>query len=188
MVKHGSLRRIVSPLLSVLILALISYLVYFGSRRIVNQSLRQILAAGFGTLYFVSIFFGPLYIYTTTYLRGVPLSGRLLASCLIPFLWMTKDVLVLMESHPFLECLYWYLNPMYIWLVCLLAIEMGLGTLLARYILVRRGRSLQVISAAPIAAIVIGIVVFGGIYAWGQGENLFSVYLDGYRLLFGSGV
>jgi hypothetical protein len=77
---------------------------------------------------------------------------------------------------------------MYIWLACLLAIEMGLGTLLARYILVRRGHPLRVITAAPIAAIVIGLVIFGGIYAWGQGENLFSVYLDGYRLLFGSGV
>ncbi len=188
MANHRSLRRIVVPLLSVLILALISYLVYFGSRRFENQVLHQILAAGFGTLYFVSIFFGPSYIYTVTYVQGIPLSGRLLASCLIPFLWMTKDVLVMMESHPFLESLYWYLNPMYIWLACLLAIEMGLGTLLARYVLVRRGQPIQVITAAPIAAILIGIVVFGGIYAWGQGENLFSIYLDGYRLLFGSGV
>ena len=188
MARRGSLRGIVSPLLSVLFLALISYLVYYGSRRIENQALRQILPAGSGTLYFVSIFFGPLYIYTVTYLRGVRLPGRLLACCLIPFLWMTKDVLVLMESHPFLESLYWYLNPMYIWLACLLAIEMGLGTLLARYVLVRRGQTIRVITAAPIAAIVIGLVIFGGIYAWGQGENLFSVYLDGYRLLFGSGV
>ena len=188
MAKRGSLRKIVSPFLSVLILALFSYLVYFGSRRIENQALRQILTAGFGTLYFLSIFFGPLYIYTVTYLRGAPLPSRLLASFLIPFLWMTKDVLVMMESHPFLECLYWYLNPMYIWLACLLAIEMGLGTLLARYVLVRRGQSIQVITAAPIAAIVIGLVIFGGIYAWGQGENLFSVYLDSYRLLVGSGV
>ncbi len=187
MEEHGSLRKIVTPILSVLILALISYFVYFGSRRIENQLLRQILAAGFGTLYFVSIFFAPFYIYTLTYLRGVPLSGRLMASFLIPFLWMTKDVVVMMESHPLLESLYWYLNPLYIWLACLLAVETGLGTLLARYILARRGQPIQVITAAPIAAIVIGIVVFGGIFAWGQGENLFSIYLDGYRLLFGSG-
>jgi hypothetical protein len=185
--EDGALRKTVAPILSVLILALISYLVYFGSRQIGNQLLRQILAAGFGTLYFVSIFFGALYIYTVTYLRGVPLSGRLIASLLIPFLWMTKDVVVMMESHPFLESLYWYLNPLYIWLACLLAVETGLGTLLARYILVRRGQPTKVITAAPIAAIVIGIVVFGGIFAWGQGENLFSIYLDGYRLLFGSG-
>lgn len=188
MEQHGSLRRIVAPILSVLILALISYLVYFGSRRIESQSTRWILAAGFGALYFFSIFFGPLYIYSVTYVRGVSLPGRLLASFLIPFLWMSKDVLVMMESHPFLESLYWYLNPLYIWLACLLAVEVGLGTLLGRYILVRRGHPIRVITVAPIAAIVIGIAVFGGIFAWGQGENLFSIYLDGYRLLFGSGV
>jgi hypothetical protein len=187
MEEQRSLHRTVAPILSVLILALISYLVHFGSRQIENQVLRQILAAGFGTLYFVSIFFGALYIYIVTYLRSVPLSGRLMASFLIPFLWMTKDVIVMMESHPFLESLYWYLNPLYIWLACLLAVETGLGTLLARYILARRGQPIQVITAAPIAAIVIGIAVFGGIFAWGQGENLFSIYLDGYRLLFGSG-
>jgi len=188
MVRHGSLRTIVSPILSVLVLALISYLIYYGSRRIENQSLRQILTAGFGTLYFLSIFFGPLYIYTVTYLRGAPLSSRLLASSAIPFLWMTKDVLVMMESHPFLESLYWYLNPMYIWLACLLAIEMGAGTLLGRAILKRRGQEMKVVTIGPVASIVIGALLFGGIFAWGQGENLFSIYLDGYRLLFGSGI
>jgi hypothetical protein len=187
MEKRGSRLTTLKPLLSVFFLALTSYLVYYGSRRIENQLLQQILAASFGTIYFCSIFFGPLYIYTDGYLRGVSLPGRILASSLIPFLWMTKDVLVLTGSHPFLECLYWYLNPLSIWMICLLAIEMGLGTLLARYILKRRGQSIEVVSFAPVAAIVLGGVVFGGIFAWGQGENLFAIYLDGYRLFFGSG-
>jgi hypothetical protein len=93
-----------------------------------------------------------------------------------------------MESHPFLECLYWYFNPLTVWMICLLAIEMGIGTLLGRALLQRGGQSMKVISFAPIAAIVIGAIVFGGIYAWGQGENLFSIYLDGYRWIFGSGI
>ena len=188
MEERGSRASIFKPLLTVFFLALISYLIYYGSRRIENQPLQQILAAIFGTIYFCSIFFGPLYIYTYGYLHGVPLSGRILASSLIPFLWMTKDVLVLTESHPFLECLYWYFNPLSVWMVCLLAIEMGVGTLLGRVILKRRGESLQIVSFAPVAAIVIGGFVFGGIFAWGQGENLFAIYLDGYRMLFGSGI
>ena len=52
----------------------------------------------------------------------------------------------------------------------------------------RRGQSIKVFSLAPVASIVIGALIFGGIFAWGQGENLYSIYLDGYRLLFGSGV
>ena len=187
MEKRG-FRPAVKPLLSVFFLALISYLIYYGSRRLGSQSVHQVLAAVFGTIYFCTIFFGSLYIYTYSYLHGVSLPGRMLASILIPFLWMTKDVIALTESHPFVECLYWYLNPLSIWMACLLAIEMGAGTLLARYIMKRRGQSIKVFSLAPVASIVIGALIFGGIFAWGQGENLYSIYLDGYRLLFGSGV
>jgi len=186
--KHASRPTILKPLLSVIFLALISYLIYYVSRRIGNQPVQQILAALFGTIYFCCIFFGPLYLYIQGYLRDLSLPGRILASSIIPFLWMTKDVLLLTESHPFLECLYWYFNPLSVWMACLLFIEMGLGTLLARYILRRRGQSIKVVSLAPVLAMVIGAVLFGGIFAWGQGENLFSMYLDGYRLLFGAGV
>jgi hypothetical protein len=172
----------------VFIIALLSYIIYYGARSIENQTLHQPLALLFGTIYFLSIFFGPLFIYTSTYLQGASLTKRILVTGAIPFLWMTKDVILLMESHPFLECLYWYFNPLTIWLVCLLSIEMGFGTLLGRYLLNRRGQSIKVFSLAPVAAMLIGAVAFGGIYAWGQGENLFSLYLDGYRILFGSGI
>jgi hypothetical protein len=188
MENRGTRPMIWKPLLSVFILALVSYLVYYGSRRIESQPVHQALSFLFGTVYFCTIFFGPLYIYTYGYLHGLSLPGRIVTSSLIPFLWMTKDVIQLTESHPFLECLYWYLNPLSVWMVCLLAIEMGAGTLLGRAILKRRGQPIKVVSVGPVAAIVIGGLVFGGIFAWGQGENLFSIYLDGYRLLFGSGV
>jgi hypothetical protein len=186
--SRGSQQSLWKPVLIVFIIALLSYIIYYGSRRIENQSLHQPLAIVFGTIYFLSIFFGPLFIFTSTYVGGHPFRKRLLATVLIPFLWMSKDVILLMESHPFLECLYWYFNPLTVWMICLLAIEMGVGTLLGRALLQRGGQSMKVISFAPIAAIVIGAIVFGGIYAWGQGENLFSIYLDGYRWIFGSGI
>jgi hypothetical protein len=188
MKNRGSLQSVWKPILIVFIVALLSYFTYYGSRRIENQAIHQPLATFSGIIYFLSIFFGPLFIFTTTYVQGVPLGKRIFAASAIPFLWMTKDVILLMESHPFIECLYWYFNPLTIWMVCLLAIEMGFGTILGRVLLKRRGRPITVISVSPIIAILIGAVAFGGIYAWGQGENLFSLYLDGYRLLFGSGI
>jgi hypothetical protein len=100
---------------------------------------------------------------------------------------MTKDVVVMMGAHRIIESLYWYLNPLSIWVLCLLSVEMGVGTLIGRLILKRRGREIQVFTWGPIAAIVIGAAAFGGIFAWGQGENLYVLYLDGYRLFFGSG-
>ena len=185
--KPGARTSIWKPVLIVFLLALVSYLIYYGSRVVENQAIHQSLAAAFGTVYFVTIFFGPLYIYTDCYVRGVPLGRRMVAASLVPFLWMTKDVLAAMGSHPIAESLYWYFNPLSVWVVCLLAVEMGVGTLAGRYILRHHGRAVRVVTFGPLAAIIIGAAAFGGIFAWGQGENLYSLYLDGYRLLFGSG-
>ena len=187
MEEPGSRPNIWKPVLTVFFLALVSYLIYYGSRLIENQAIHQTLAAVFGTVYFVTIFLGPLYIYTNCYVRGVPLGKRIVAASLVPFLWMTKNVLALMGSHPIVESLYWYFNPLSIWLVCLLTVETGLGTLAGRYLLKRRGQTIRVVTFGPLAAILIGGAVFGGIFAWGQGENLYALYLDSYRLLFGSG-
>jgi hypothetical protein len=186
--KPESRLSIWKPVLIVLLLAVVSYVIYYGSRLVENQAIHQTLAAAFGTVYFVTIFFGPLYVYTDCYVRGVPLGGRIVAASLVPFLWMTKDVVVLTGSHPIAESLYWYFNPLSVWMVCLLVVEMGLGTLTGRYILKRRGRAIRVFTFGPLAAIIIGGAVFGGIFAWGQGENLYSLYLGSYRLLFGSGM
>jgi hypothetical protein len=101
---------------------------------------------------------------------------------------MTKDVLTILESHPLLECLYWYFNPLSIWMVCLLMVEMGAGTLLSRFIRRRRGEKVKVFTPTPIVIGLLGLVTFAGIYAWGQGENIFSIYLNVYRFLFGRGV
>jgi hypothetical protein len=181
-------QRVLYPVVSVLLVAGISYFGYYGSRRIGIELLRQVLAAVSGTIYFLSIFFGPLFIFVTTYLRGASLRERVLASLAIPFLWMTKDVLLLMESHPFLECLYWYFNPLNIWMACLIAVQMGLGTMIAKYILGRDGDPVKVVTVGPVVLMLVGLLIFIGMYAWGQGENIFSLYLEGYRLLFGFGI
>jgi hypothetical protein len=187
MEKPGSRPSIWKPVLIVFLLALVSYLIYYGSRFIGNEAIHQTLATVFGTIYFLTIFFGALYVYTDCYVRGVPLGRRIVAASLVPFLWMTKDVLVLMGSHPIAESLYWYFNPLSVWMVCLLTVEMGLSTLIGRYILKRRGQAIRVVTFGPVAAVIVGAAAFGGIFAWGQGENLYSLYLNGYRLLFGSG-
>ena len=150
MKNRGYLQLVWKPILIVFIFALLSYFTYYGSRRIENQVIHQPLATFSGATYFLSIFFGPLFIFTATYAQGVPLGKRIFAASAIPFLWMTKDVILLTESHPFIECLYWYFNPLTIWMVCLLAIEMGFGTILGRALLKRRGQSIKVVSIGPI--------------------------------------
>ena len=172
----------------VLSFALVSYLGYYNAHRIGAGWLHQSTAALAGAVYFASIFFGPFYVYIRTYLSGVSLPGRILATALVPFIWMTKDVLGLLDSHPPLECIYWYLNPLNIWMACLLMVAVGGGTLVARLLLKRHGHTIKVFTPTPVFIALIGITLFAGLYAWGQGENLFSLYLHGYRFLFGGGI
>jgi len=55
---------------------------------------------------------------------------RILAICITPFVWATKESFRLYESHSLLECLYWYLNPLNIWLATAIGLEAGLGNIL----------------------------------------------------------
>lgn len=179
--------NVVKPVAFVIFLAVFSYLGYYNAHNIKVDWLHQALAFFSGAVYVVCIFLGPFYIYIITYLKDISLPRRILAACLLPFLWMTKDVLIILESHPLHECLYWYFNPLNIWMVCLLMIEIGTGTLLARFLRQRQGYNIKILTPMPIIIALLGMMIFAGIYAWGQGENIFSVYMHGYRFLFGGG-
>ena len=176
------------PILFLLIVAAVSFLGYFGSRHVPSDTIHQLMAKVFGTTYFLSVAFGTLYIFTTAYVRGVSLPGRILAAFVVPFLWMSKEVYRLTESHPLAECLYWYFNPLNVWLVSLMVLEMGIATLIARAILKRRGPPLKVVTPAPLAVILGSLVFVISAYAWGQGENIYVIFLNGYRFFFGYGI
>ena len=188
MQQQSCIKRFILTPVPVLVLALASYCGYFGSRHVESPGLQSAMALIFGTTYFLSIAFGGLYVYTLAHVRGATLVERILAAGLVPFLWMTKEVLTLTHSHPFVEALYWYVSPLHIWLMMLMGLEMGGATLIARKILKRRGENLQVVTAAPLATMSISLFLVISAYAWGKGENIYVIFLEGYRMLFGSGV
>lgn len=163
-------RRFILPVVPVLAIAVISHFGYFGSRHVESDGLPSVMAGLFGTTYFLSIAFGSLYVFTVGYLRGASLPERILASALTPFLWMTKEVLLLTHSHPLIESLYWYVSPLHIWLMMLMALEMGGATLIARKILKNRGERDSVVSAAPLATMGVSLFLVISAYAWGRGK------------------
>ena len=146
------------------------------------------MAGIFGATYFLSIAFGALYVCATAYVRGASLSERVLASFITPLAWMTKEVLVLTASHPFSECLYWYFNPLNLWLAFLVLFEMGAATLIVRAVWRRRGEAVRIVTAAPVAAMSASLFFIVFLFAWGKGENVYVIFLEGYRFLFGSGI
>lgn len=188
MEKNSFMHRTARPVLLVFILMAVSYAGYFGSRAMDGGALHQAMAKLFGTTYFLSITFGIFYVYTISSVRGAPTGESILASLVNPFIWMTKEVLWLTHSHPFSECLYWYLNPLNFWLACFAGLQIGIATLAARRILRKRGADVKVLTPVPIIVIIISLSLVVGAYAWGKGENLYVIFLSGYRLLFGSGV
>jgi hypothetical protein len=184
---RNKIQQTLFPILYVFVAAALSFTGYFGSGHVGSATLHQLMAVVFGTTYFLSIAFGALYIFTTLYVRGTSLPWRILASLVVPFIWMTKEVLRLTESHPLAECLYWYFNPLNVWLVSLMVLEMGIATVIARSILKRRRREIKIVTPAPIAVILGSLVFVISAYAWGKGENIYVIFLEGYRLIFGSG-
>jgi hypothetical protein len=188
MIPQNFIKRLVYPTATVFVIMTVSWAGYFGSRHIDGAALHQLLAKIFGTAYFISIAFGTLYVYTVSYIRGASLRERILASAVNPFIWMTKESLSLLVCYTPLQCLYWYLNPLNFWLVCLMALEMGIATLAARWILNRRGEPVGTFTPGALATIVVSLAFIIAAYAWGKGENLYAIFLAGSRFFFGPGI
>jgi hypothetical protein len=186
--QQSFVKRTILPAIPIMIIVVISYFGYFGSRAISIEWLQSIMAFVFGTTYFLSVAFGALYVYFKSYFRGASTAERIFASSITPFLWMTSGALLLTESHPLVEAFYWYLSPLNLALIFLVCLELGAATLIARKIHKSRGHEIKIITPAPIIVIAVSLFMLVGGYAWGSGENLFVLFLEGYRAIFGSGL
>mgnify|MGYP001823425500 FL=1 len=181
-------RRTLRAVAGVVTGAALSWLIYEHSAEIGSEPAQELVAKLSGSAYFLAVAFGAFYVYLVASLDDLPLLYRAIAALTTPFLWMTKECVRLLESHPLLECLYYYANPLNLWLVLLVALEMGLATLVARKMRASRGEPIRALAPAPLATIVVSLSLFIGLYAWGRGENAYVLFLSGYRTLFGAGV
>lgn len=181
-------RHTLFPIVAVFVVMSVSWIVYNLAWRLDVDALHQALASMSGTLLFVSVTFGALYIYPAMFSRGASLPLRVVACFINPFLWMTKECARLYISFSFAECLYYYLNPLNVWLVLGIVAEMGLAHMVCRWRAAAKGEATGAFSPGGLAAFVIGLFLVISLFAWGQGENAYVLFLEGYRQLFGSGV
>jgi hypothetical protein len=181
-------KRFLRPVAIVFVVMTASWIIYNTAWRLDDRSLHQSLAAISGTLLFLSVTFGTLFIYPTAFFRGASPRERILACLINPFLWATKENIRLYISYSFAECLYYYLNPLSIWLFLGIVTQMGLAEMVCRWRQLKTGEEVKVLAPGPLAAFVIGLFLTVSLFAWGQGENVYVIFLAGYRKLFGSGL
>lgn len=187
MEKQSFKRRFLSPLLILFAVMAGSWVVYNLAWRLGVPSLHRILAFGSGTLLFLSVSLGALFVYSLAYFRGASLGERVLASLVIPFLWATKECIRLYVSFSFLECLYYYLNPLNLWLLFGICAEMALAEMLCRKRLKSKGEPIRVMEPVAVCVFLASLFLVVSLYAWGEGENVYVIFLEGYRDFFGAG-
>lgn len=188
MENQGFSKRFLYPVLLVFVVMSASWGIYNLAWRIGNATLHQALANIFGTLLFVSVAFGACVVYPMAFRRGASGAERVIASLINPFIWATKECIRVFTAFTVTESLYYYVNPLNIWLALFIVAEISFMELLLRRGRKRRGENVRVFSAPVVAALVISLGLVVGLYAWGRGENIFSYYLVIYKKLFGPGV
>ena len=188
MEKRNFKKRFLYPVAILFGVMTTSWIVYNLAWRIDNRVVHQTLASVSGTLLFVSVTFGTFFVYPLAYSRGASLPERVAACLINPFLWATKENLRLLISYSLAESFYYYLNPLSLWLVLGVIAQMGLAEMFCRWRSARSGEPVSVFAAGPLAAFAVGLGLVVVLFAWGQGENVYVIFLSGYRTLFGSGL
>lgn len=181
-------KRFLYPVAVVFIIMSASWIIYSVAWRLESRFLHQTLASISGTILFLSVTFGTFFVYPMTFFRGASLPERIAASLINPFLWATKECFRLSISYTFAECLYYYFNPLSIWLFLGVVAQMGLAEMICRWRAAKRGEEMRIFAPGPVAAFVIGLFLVITLFAWGQGENVYVLFLTGYREFFGSGL
>jgi len=66
--------------------------------------------------------------------------------------------------------------------------EMALATLVARAIRRRQGHPVPAAPLTPVLIASASLLLIVCLYAWGKGENVYVLFLKGYRFFFGAGI
>lgn len=186
MSERSFIHRFVIPLSFVMIPLVVSFIIYFNSWRIENHSLHQAVAMVSGIVMIVSVMLGAVVIYPLAFFRGAKPAERIVASLIPGIAFDIYEVYVASGVFPVAESLYYALNPTAVMIFLLAFGLMGMGELVCRWILRRRGQQVRILTPVPIVGIV---VMLAGLYValiWGNGAHFFYAYLNTYLFLFKS--
>ncbi len=188
MITYFKDKRTYIPVLAMLLVVTTSWIAYNMARHIDNESVYLFTANTIGALFALITFFSPLIVYLWTFKRGARPSQRLAASLVIPFLWATKECIRVSTAFGFVECLYYYFNPLNIFYLCFVVIQISIAVLICS----SRDKAAGLITSKhtllALASLVLGTCFTILIYVMDRGEPLFWMFMNGFRTIFGTGV
>ncbi len=177
-------KRFISPVLIIFFVMALSFIIYNLAWRLESDAIHRPIAFISGITLFLSVALGTLFVYPMAYFRGASLIERIIASLINPLIWSTKEVIRVTASYTVMESLYFYLNPLIIAVIFAAISEMGLSEIICR----KRGGAAKPFAVPAVLSLLVGLFVVVFLFAWGQGEHSFYIFLEGFRRLFGPGI
>ena len=185
MERQSFIRRAVVPAATVLMAMVGSLVLYNQSWRIGSDALHQLTAYVSGLILFVSIGFGPLYVYPKAFFRGASALERVLVCLVTPVAWDVKEILRVSEYFSWGESLYYGLNTIFLLCLCVVATQMGICEMVCRWVRNRQVPDpVAVVSPATLIPVILGLAGVGIFFLWGGGASSFYLYQEGYKALF----
>jgi len=167
----------------VLLNIMTSHLEWFGS----GQTYRT-AAAILYPLLGVTITFSSLILYSVMYARGASATERTLWACIVPVVYILKEIWRVSAFFTLAESFYYALAPS---LLGLLVGQIGFLCLCEMFWRWRDKRegSIRIMTTGPAVGLVIWVVMTYFMFFWGSlgdtpGSKWFYLYMDGYKALF----
>ena len=184
----SALGRIGPPVLGLLLVTAAAGVAYQAAWRIPIRAAHQAVSAAAIAVYFAGLGFGTLYVWVACARRDASPGERTLACAIVPFVWMTKEVIRVGGVWPLPDALFFYLNPLHVTMLCVTVQEMGLAEMILRRRRRARGEAVRVLSAGPLAAFLLPQLIVWGFTALPErSAATFFVFLKFYaRIVHGT--
>jgi hypothetical protein len=137
----------------------------------------------------LTITFSSLFVYSVTYARGASAKERILWACVVPFVWILKEIWRVSAFFSLGESFYYALGPLPLGLLVFQLVCLCLCEMFWRWRRKKNGESIQILTPGPVTGLVISAILLYFMALWGNpgdtpGSKWFYLYMEGYKALF----
>jgi hypothetical protein len=187
--SQSFLRRVLYPaglalIAWVLLHVMASHLEWLGSGQICRTA-----AAILYPLLGITIVLSSVLVYSVMYTRGASATERILWSCIVPVVWILKEIWRVSVFFSASESFYYALSPSPLGLLFSQIGFLCLGEIFWRWRDKKSGKAIRIFTAGPVAGLVFWLVTVYFMLLWGSsgdtpGSKWFYLYMEGYKALF----